>query len=130
MKSNYIQHLLNDYMQGWGVAYPTMAGITIDTVYTEKIQKFISEQPEGQFTTVHEHCSIVVRLCKEIITVCHECGSPEFWTRVIEDFESIHWDSDGRVHVNKLVERKVQNRCRHCGELHIARVYKYPEIAP
>ena len=128
MKSSYIQHILNDYMQGWGVVYPTMAGITIDTVYTERVQKFISEQPEGQFTAVHEHCAIVVRLNTENKQVCQECVSPKFLTRVIEDFESMY--QDNKIHTNLLLERKVQNRCRYCGELHMARVYKYPEIAP
>ena len=129
MKTDYIRHLVDEIAPGQGVVYPVIHGINVSTVYITQVQKHLAEQPEGQFTVTRGNGDLNVRLCTENKQVCQECGSPMFWTRVTEDFESFYHD-DNKLHTKLLIERKVQNRCRYCGTLHLGRVHRYPEIIP
>jgi hypothetical protein len=129
MRTLYIRHLLDEYMEGWGTAYPVIHGINISTPYVEDIQQFLAMQTPGQFIVVRSGHDINVRLCTEVKTVCSTCGSPNFLIRVVEELEA-YIDSDRLcAKTTKLSSRKVDVQCYHCKEFNTIRVHNYPEIA-
>lgn len=129
MKAVYIQNILNDFLPGWGTANTTTNGINISTQFAEAVQKFISEQPAGQFTAVRGCGDVNVRQNREVTTVCTECGSPEFYSRVIEDLLSYIDPCHKRAKPTKLVERKTYVICVHCGTPRPKTVvHRYPEV--
>jgi transposase len=130
MKSNYIQYILDMYMEGWGIAYPTMQGICIDTPHTQRIMAHLSIQRHNQFILVHSlgiH-GIQVSINPKVKTVCKECGSPYFWTHTTEKQATYIDSTHLKARINKLLTRKSQTNCQFCGTEVKVKVHGYPEI--
>lgn len=129
MKPTYIQAILNESLPSWGTAQQVINGVNINTSFPEAVQKLISEQPTGQFTAVRGCGDVNVRLNKEVNTVCTECGSPQFYSRIIEDLLSYIDPCHKKARPTKLIERKTYVLCVHCGTPRPnTSVHRYPEV--
>ena len=125
MRADYIRHILDSYMAGWGVAYPTMKGILVDTPFIRKVTDILRNLPYHQFLVSD---TMIVTLNKESITVCKACGSPHFNIKTMEESSAYIDPKQLKARTIKLRSRSTVVECSHCGELNKIKVYRHPEV--
>jgi RNase P subunit RPR2 len=128
MRADYVRALLEEIAPGQGVVYPVIHGVNVSTVYMTQVQKFLAEQPNGQFTVTSGNGDLNVRLNKEVKTVCHECGSPHFWVSVTEGYTAYIDPDKLKARVTFMEQRNNIVRCTVCNTIKDVKVHRYPEV--
>lgn len=102
-------------------------GCFVITGYPKVVQKFIAEQPEQQFTCVQGINHLSVRLASNKL-VCVECGSPHFFTKVIEEYSSYIDPASAKARTTLFLMREVKVYCQLCATPKGVKVHRYPEV--
>ena len=126
MKTNYINHILEGLSIPC-VAFPSIDGVGISTVYMSRVQQVLSEQPEKQFKARKGVGNIHVSLDENVTNVCQECGSPQFWAKVTELYTAYIDTKPNKAKTTYMAERITVVHCQFCGTKKDVKVHRYPE---
>ena len=96
--------------------FKTIKGVVVETPYIDRLCKFLDDLPQAQFNICRNSVlsGVIVILKPEVKTVCKACGSPDFLTKIVQEYSSYIDPTHFKIKKLKILTTTSQTTCAHC----------------